>query len=64
MVEKMIEYVLLVLVFFSFFMNLILFGGISAIHDMIKILLLQQVENPEIENENENDYTKWDDGQC
>lgn len=45
-------------------MNLILFGGISAIHDMIKILLLQQVENPEIEIENENDYTKWDDGQC
>jgi len=43
-------------------MNLILFGGISALHDMIKILLLQQVENPEIENK--NDYTKWDDGQC
>lgn len=45
-------------------MNLILFGGISAIHDMIKILLLQQVENPEIEIENKNNYTKWDDGQC
>jgi hypothetical protein len=58
----MIEYISLVLIIFSFFMNLILFGGISALHDMIKILLLQQVENPEIENK--NDYTKWDDGEC
>jgi len=58
----MIEYISLVLIIFSFFMNLILFGGISALHDMIKILLVQQVENPEIENK--NDYTKWDDGEC